>query len=216
MPYRFILFDLDETLYRRDTGLLQEIGRRIQTWLCQRLGLTWEQAAALRRDYFRRYGTTLSGLIAERKVDVQDYLTFVHALPVETYLKPDPALATMLAALPLRRVIYTNATREYSWRVLRALDVGDHFERIIGVEDVGLLNKLYPEAYQRALAVLGAQGSECVMVEDSARNLQAAKALGLTTILLAPDGMSPPDGSADFVIHTVLDVRRVVLGALNP
>ena len=215
----FILFDLDETLYPRENGLMQEIGRLIRLWLRDRLELTPEQASVMQRDYFLRYGTTLTGLIAEREVDADDYLTFVHAIPVETYLRPNPALAAMLAGLPLRRVIYTNATQAYGWRVLRALGVSDCFERVIGIEDVGLRNKLFRDAYERVLGLLGAEGDECIMVEDSDRNLRAAKALGMTTMLVGTDGFDALSGgiqeSADFVLENVLDVGPVVHNLFN-
>jgi putative hydrolase of the HAD superfamily len=220
MPLELILFDLDETLYPRDSGLLKEVGRRIRLWLCDHLGLTWEQAAIMQRDYFLRYGTTLSGLIAEQQVDATDYLNFVHDIPVEAYLRPNPALATMLAALTLRRAIYTNATQEYSWRVLRALGVSDCFERVISIEDVGLRNKVSLDAYRVALALLGARGDECVMVEDTPRNLQPAKALGMTTILVGTDGsagqIASPGQDVDFVLQDVLDVGRLIQCLLEP
>jgi putative hydrolase of the HAD superfamily len=211
---KFVLFDLDGTLYPRESGLLQEIGRRIQAWLCDRMALTWDEASLLRRDYFTRYGTTLNGLIAEGEVDPHDYLTFVHAIPVEAYLKPDLALAAMLATLPLRRVIYTNATAEHSWRVLRALGVADHFERVISIEDTDLRNKLYRDAYERALALLGAQGGECIMVEDSVRNLQAAKALGMVTVLVGKDGAqslaNSSADSVDYAVENLLELDRII------
>lgn len=217
--FRFILFDLDDTLYSRDAGLLKELGHRIQAWLCQRLGLTWEEAFVIRRDYFQRYGTTLGGLVVEQEVDTHDYLTFVHDIKVEAYLDPNPALAAMLAALPLRRIIYTNATAAHSRRVLRALGVEAYFERIIAIEEMGLRNKLYRDAYERALALLGAQGPECIMVEDSAPNLGPAKALGLTTVLVGTDGATPPAGrleSVDFEVESVLQVGQIVQRLLDP
>jgi putative hydrolase of the HAD superfamily len=218
MPFKLILFDLDGTLYTHDTGLLKEVGRRIQVWLCDHLDLTWEDASVVRRGYFHRYGTTLGGLVAEHKVDVYDYLTFVHNVPVETYLQPNPALAAMLAAIPLRRAIYTNATAEYSWRVLNALRVADCFERVVGIEDVALRNKPYRDAYERTLALLGAQGSECIMVEDAARNLTPAKALGMATLLVGTDHATSDDTlgeSVDFVLESVLKVGQVVARLLE-
>jgi putative hydrolase of the HAD superfamily len=225
MALKFIIFDLDDTLYPRENGLMQEVGRRIQMWLHDRLGLTWEEAAVQRREYFRRYGTTLGGLVAEHDVDVREYLAFVHDVPVEHYLDPDPALAAMLDGIPLRKAIYTNGTVEHARRVLRALGVADHFVQVVGIEEVGLRNKPYRDAYERMLALLGVQGPECVMVEDSMRNLRPAKALGLTTVLvdahgsLARTGRSAalaemPGRDADFVVAHVLDVGRVVAQVL--
>jgi putative hydrolase of the HAD superfamily len=216
MPFEFILFDLDNTLYSRESGLLQQIGRRIQLWLCEHLGVGWEQAALVRRDYFVRYGTTLNGLLIEDDVDAHDYLTFVHDVPVETFLSPDPALAAMLASIPLRRVIYTNATTEYSGRVLHALGVADLFERVISIEDVGLRNKLYREGYEYVLRLLNAAGPQCIMVEDSDRNLIPAKALGMTTVLVGQgDGIGSPDGGVDYAVQSVMDVGWVVSRLLN-
>jgi putative hydrolase of the HAD superfamily len=203
---KFIIFDLDDTLYARENGLMGEVGRRIQAWLCENMELTWEEAVVLRRKYYHQYGTTLGGLIEEHDVDAHDYLVYVHDIPLEEYIGPDPALDAMLAGIPLQRVVYTNATAEYARRVLGVLGVSDHFEQVIGIEDVGLLNKPYQEAYERVLVRLDAWGPECIMVEDSARNLNPAKALGMTTVLVN----SLPDWSVDFVVKDVLQVGQVV------
>lgn len=214
MGFKFVIFDLDDTLYPRGNGLMQEVGRRIQTWLCDHLGLTWEEAVVRRREYFQKYGTTLGGLVAEHDVDVQHYLTFVHDIPLEEYIGPDPALAKMLDAIPLRKAIYTNATAAHAWRVLRALGVADRFEQVIGIEEVGLRNKPCRDAYERMLALLGAEGPECIMVEDSARNLQPAKVLGMTTVLVRAGGSiglaRDRDESVDLVVADVLEVEQIV------
>ena len=227
MTLKFIIFDLDDTIYPRNSGPMREVGRRIQLWLCNHLGLSWEEAIAVRRDYFHRYGTTMGGLIAEHDMDVHDYLTFVHDIPVEEYLDPNPALATMLDFIPLRKAVYTNATSEYGWRVLRALGVAAHFDQVIGIEEVRLRNKFHGDAYEQALALLGAEGPECIMVEDSARNLRPAKSLGMVTVLVGADGSTArlsssqselaeaPDESVDFVVENVLEVRRVVSDLLH-
>jgi len=125
----------------------------------------------------------------------------------------------MLAALPLQWVIYTNATAEHSRRVLRALGVADHFERVIIIEDTDLRNKLYRDAYERALALLGAEGRECIMVEDSARNLQAAKELGMTTVLVGKDNAraraNSSADSVDYVVENLLELDRVIQSLLD-
>jgi len=204
--FKLLIFDLDETLYARGSGVMAEIGRRIQRWLVEQFDLAWDEAVRLRRQYYQRYGTTLGGLVAEHEVDVDHYLVYVHDISLERYLQPNLALAAMLERLPMRKSIYTNASAAHARRVLRALDVAEHFERVVGIEEVGLLNKPEPRAYDRALDLLGAEGSTAVMVEDSARNLRPAKALGMTTILV--DGPSAP--WVDYVVDDVLDVGDVI------
>jgi putative hydrolase of the HAD superfamily len=211
MALKFIIFDLDETLYPRGNGLMREIGRRIHLWLCDHMGLARDEAARLRRAYYDRYGTTLGGLVAEHEIDAQGYLAYVHDIPLEEYIGPNPALGAMLDTIPLRRVVYTNATSDYAWRVLDVLGVNDRFEQVIGIEEVGLRNKPYQAAYEQVLLRLEAWGPECIMVEDSARNLRPAKALGMITVLV--DGLL--DWSVDFVVGDVLGVGQVVRGLLH-
>ena len=210
MTLDVVIFDLDNTLYPRDSGLMQEVGRRIQQWLCDRGGFTWRQSESVRRDYLERYGTTLGGLIAEHNVNAADYLSFVHDVQIPEYLAPDPDLGEMLTAVSPRKVIYTNATSEYCWRVLEALQVEELFEQVIGIDDVNLCNKPCPEAYERVLNLLGAAGPECAMIEDSARNLEPAKALGMVTVLVGDE----IDEHADFVVANVLEVGQIVAGLL--
>ncbi len=214
--FTHIIFDLDNTLYPHGSGLMAEIARRIQEWLLDRLNLTSEEAEDLRQHYLRNYGATMGGLIAERSIDVDDYLAFVHDIPIEEYLRPDPALAAMLDSIPLRKVIYTNATSGHARRVLRALSVTEHFECVIGIEEMDLRNKFNHESYQRVLKLLNAEGQRCIMVEDSSRNLRPAKALGLTTVLVSAEGPVDTvdtvgkDAHVDFTVENVLEVERVV------
>ena len=106
---RVILFDLDDTLYARSCGLWPAIGQRINDYMMERLSLPPEVAIAMRQVYLDKYGTTLNGLRAEFGIDTEDYLAYVHDLPLERYLEPSRDLDQMLARLPLRKVIFTNS-----------------------------------------------------------------------------------------------------------
>lgn len=208
MPFSYIVFDLDETLYDRRTGLMDEISRRITLWLQQRLNLSPQEADKVRRRYVHLYGTTLAGLQAERpsEVDVEEYLAFVHDVPVEAYLRPDSALVSMLAEIPLRRAVFTNANMEHALRVLHALGIAHLFDPIVDIRALGMCPKPWPEAYRRMLEILGAPGPACILVEDRAVNLRPAKRLGVTTVLV--DG-ELEDG-VDFTVRHILEVGPLV------
>jgi len=206
MEFTHIVFDLDDTLYPRSTGLMEEIGRRITLWVQQVLGVTAEEAAALRREYLHRYGTTLGGLVAEHGVDADDYLAFVHDIPIERYVRPNVALRTMLTGIPLHKAVFTNATSEHARRVLRALGVADQFEQVVGIREVGLQHKPRPEGYHRLLTLLRADGPACILVDDRAVNLRPAKRLGMTTVLVD----ATPEEGVDFVVGDVLEVGGLV------
>lgn len=204
---RYILFDLDDTLYPRQAGVMQHISRLMHQYLVERMGLSEDEALRLRRDYWRRYGTTLAGLRANNEgVDAEEFLAYVHNLPLDRYLMPNGRLDEALARIPLEKVIFTNASREHAQRVLNALGIAHHFSRIYDVVATEYHSKPAPEAYRMLLAHIKAEGQECIMVEDSARNLASAKALGIVTILV--DG--EPDASVDYVVGEVEEVADVV------
>ncbi len=205
--FRFLIFDLDETLYPRQAGLMQEIGVRINRYLTENLHLPQDQANELRKRYYNQHGTALRGLVVERPdVDPEDYLHFVHDIRVTDYLSPDPALAEMLHAIPLTKVIFTNATVEHAQNVLNILGVADQFADIIDVRRVEYVSKPNVEAYVRLLNILQARGAECILIEDAARNLLPGKTLGMTTILVD----SADCAQVDFCVHDILGVKSVV------
>jgi putative hydrolase of the HAD superfamily len=205
--FRFLIFDLDETLYPRQAGLMQEIGVRINRYLIENLHLPPEQANELRKRYYNQHGTALRGLVVERPdVNPEDYLHFVHDIPLTDYIEPDPALAEMLRAIPLTKVIFTNATVEHAQNVLNVLGIADQFADIIDVRRVEYVSKPNVEAYERLLKILQARGDECILVEDAARNLLPGKGLGMTTILVD----SGDCAGVDYCVPDILAVKAVI------
>ncbi len=210
MGLRYLLFDLDETLYTDTSGLFQEVGARIEAWLARTLHLSPEEARALRRRHFQTYGSTMMGLLHEHPgVDIEDYLEAVHRVPVEQYLVPTPELDAMLNRLPLTKVIFTNSTVAWTERVLQALGVRHHFARIIDVHAVAFHGKPAPVAFRRALALLGASGPECIFVDDQARNLRVAATFGIHTILVRA-GAQVEEG-IEAAVARIVEIEPVVL-----
>jgi putative hydrolase of the HAD superfamily len=205
---RFLVFDLDETLYPPHTGLFDEVGRRIHRYLEERMGFPAEEVAQVRRRYYERYGTTLRGLQLHHQVDSDDYLRYVHDVDVSLYLRPDPALDAALGTLAQEQVIFTNATAEYARRVLHVLGISRHFQRILDIYALGFHCKPNPEAYRILLEALPASGPECLLIEDSLRNLRAGKAAGMHTLLVNPE--SGGQDGADWTVTSAAQVPEVV------
>jgi len=203
---QFILFDLDDTLYPRDAGLMDRIHELMEDWMINHLGIDRQEALALRRRLYQQYGTSMAGLLAEHHIDPNDFLHYVHNFDPGAFLQPDPALSQALKRIPLHRIVFTNATKAHAWRVLEALGVRSLFERIIDVVDVGYVSKPARLAYQQALALLNAAAWECILVEDSLRNLAPAKEMGMITILVGNE----PHEAADYWVPEVVQVADVV------
>jgi putative hydrolase of the HAD superfamily len=210
MSWRVVFFDLDDTLYPPSCGVWSAIGERIQAFLMDRLGVTYDEATRIRRGYFEKYGTTLNGLWHNYSIDPSDYLEFVHAVPLEDMIHPDPDLMSMLHDLPQKRIVFTNASREHAERVLACLDVSSEIDAIIDLFALEMANKPEAAAYERALKLAGeSDPHRCVFADDLARNLTPAKSLGMTTVLVGPEQQ---DGVADFQIQRIADLTRALPG----
>jgi len=210
---RFLVFDLDDTLYPAGSGLFYEVGDLIHRYLHERMGFPEEEVAQVRRRYYEQYGTTLRGLQVHHQVDVDDYLRFVHDVDVSHYLQPDLALDAALNSLPQEKVLFTNATAEYAARVMAVLGVERHFRRIVDIYAVDFHCKPSPKAYHTLLETLSARGPECLLVEDNLRNLRIGNELGMRTVLVRPEAIDQ-DGAEWVVTHAaeVLQVVREIMG----
>jgi putative hydrolase of the HAD superfamily len=182
MVAKYILFDLDNTLYPRECGLFRLIEERIKEYLRVRLNLTSEDAAALRRRYLGEYGFTLVGLMKHNCVDPDDYLEFVHEVDVEGVLTEDRGLAQLIARIPLTKVIVTNGTKRHAQRVIRSLGIEPFFSHIYDIAFMQYCPKPHLSTFHRVLAHLGVVAEECLMLDDHPPTVVAAKTLGMTTV----------------------------------
>ena len=203
------VFDLDNTLYPPSARLFDQIEVRMTAFVMQALGVDKGEADRLRRHYWQLYGTTLAGLMHEHDVDPGPYLTEVHEIDLG-HLAPDPALCDGIAALPGRRIVYTNGSAPYAERVLAARGLTGVFDAVYGVEHAGFRPKPERAAFETVLARDGIDPARAAMFEDDPRNLTAPHAMGMRTVLVAPE----PE-PADHIHHHTADLAAF-LAALRP
>ena len=197
MKYTTIFFDLDDTLYPASTGLWHAIKERMNIYMRDRMGFDPADIPHIREKYYLQYGTTLRGLQANHEIDVEDYLAFVHDLPLKDYIQPNPALCDVIASLGTRNLIFTNADAAHARRVLKALALDECFEGIVDVNAVAPYCKPMPESFQIALRMAGeSDPSRCVMIDDLPRTTQAARESGLFSILYGQDTPHPDADAA--------------------
>jgi putative hydrolase of the HAD superfamily len=181
------VFDLDNTLYPHHVNLWQQVDERIRDFISDYLKIGPEEAFRVQKDYYRRYGTTLRGLMTEHGLRPDDFLEFVHAID-HSPLEPDPALGAAIEQLQGRKLILTNGTCKHADEVMRRLAIHEHFDGIFDIVAAELEPKPQPQTYQRFLAAHGVEPSRAAMFEDLARNLEVPHRLGMTTVLVVPDG----------------------------
>jgi putative hydrolase of the HAD superfamily len=180
------VFDLDNTLYPHDLNLWQQIDQRIQKFIAEFLRVTHEEAFRVQKDYYKRYGTSMRGLMAEHGMKPDDFLDFVHQID-HSPLEPNPALGTAIETLPGRKLILTNGTRRHADAVLARLGLDRHFQDVFDIVAAELEPKPSPQIYERFLKVHDVDAGKAAMFEDLARNLAVPYALGMTTVLVVPE-----------------------------
>ena len=209
------IFDLDNTLYPAACDLFLQVDRRIQQFVMDLLRLGPDQARRVQKDYFHKYGTTLNGLIQHHGIEPSVYLDYVHDIDV-TPVPPSPALDAALGRLPGRKLVYTNGSVPHADRVMERLGVSHHFDGVFDIVAADYVPKPDPGAYDEFVRRFGVAPEDSVMVEDIARNLAPAHALGITTVWLRSDhhwsGGSADDPHIDHVIDDLVDW----LGAVAP
>jgi len=181
------VFDLDNTLYPHHLNLWQQVDERIRSYVSNYLNIAPDEAFRLQKDYYRRYGTTMRGLIAEHGMSPDDYLDYVHQID-HSPLLPNPALGDALEKLPGRKLIFTNGTRRHAENVMKRLEIDHRFEDVFDIVAGELEPKPSQLSYDRFLARHGVDASKAAMFEDLARNLEVPHALGMTTVLVVPEG----------------------------
>ena len=210
--FSYLLLDLDDTLYPNTSGVWAAVRTRIQSFIEQRLAISPSEASTLRQRYLEQHGTTLTGLTLEFGVDVEDYLDYVHDVPLDTFLTEDPQLKAMLQSIQIPRIIFTNSYLPHADRVLHCLGIADEIDQVIDIYALEFHNKPKKEAYYRALELISATDpSQVVFVDDRLANLEPAAAMKMTTVLVNPD-----QGSHSHLhVNQITELTRLLPDLLN-
>ena len=180
------VFDLDNTLYPHHVNLWQQVDERIRDYIANFLKVSKEEAFRLQKDYYKRYGTSMRGLMTEHGMRPDDFLDFVHQVE-HSPLEPNPALGAAIEKLAGRKLILTNGTRSHADAVLARLKLETHFDDVFDIIAAELEPKPSPQTYDRFLKLHGVDAHRAAMFEDLARNLAVPHALGMTTVLVVPE-----------------------------
>lgn len=199
------VFDLDNTLYPA-RALYDEIGERMTRYIMRKTGLDSAGALEIRERYFHQYGATVVGLSRHHGIDARDFLLDVHEAD-HSVLEPDAELRALIAALPGRRIIFTNGGGGHAQRVLESLNLDSLFEAVFDIEDAQLTPKPQRGCYQALLERFDIDASETILVEDTLRNLESAHELGFTTALV---GAVHPEPLPAYVDHYAADVKALL------
>jgi putative hydrolase of the HAD superfamily len=114
-------------------------------------------------------------------IEPRDFLDYVHDISMDR-LEVDAELNAHIAALPGRRLIFTNGDADYAGRVLDKLGLSGLFEQIHDIHACQYVPKPDPSGYAELCRVHDVDPTRAAFFEDMARNLRPAKAIGMATI----------------------------------
>jgi putative hydrolase of the HAD superfamily len=203
------IFDLDDTLYPRESEVMALVSDRMTEFMVQFTGLPRDEAWTLQKKYFHEHGTTLAGLMAHHGLPPEEFLTFVHDISLDG-LSADAELRQGLERLPGRRLVFTNGSGDHAERVLAKLGVADLFEDIFHIASADYLPKPAVSTFDKMAKAFGLNPKRAVFFEDSERNLEPAAAMGMTTVMV---GQHALDSTADFVHHRTSRLPPFLIGA---
>lgn len=191
MSFRYLLLDLDNTLYSKDSGLLQAIDNRIDEYLQVKFKWSSEKIRKNRQYYATAYGTTLSGMVLEHYINPDEYISHVYNLNVTEYIQPDQSLQQALFDIKLPKIVFSNSPSAYVWQVLETLGIAGQVSQVYDIVFNEYLGKPCLTSYYRVLNALGATGAECLLVDDVLANIVRAEQSGLTGIWLTSKELTP-------------------------
>lgn len=200
------IFDLDNTLYPAKADLFGLIDIKMGEYIQTLLGCDPVEARQVQKAYFLEHGTTLAGLMRDHGTDPHDFLDYVHDISLDRIVA-DHALIDHIAALPGRRLIFTNGDAAYARRVLDRLGLADAFELIHDIHACAYVPKPDPSGYAALCTTHAIDPARAIFFEDMARNLRPAKALGMTTVWVNNGSEAGNvDAHADFIDYETDDL----------
>jgi len=177
------VFDLDNTLYSPEEDIFSQIDKRMTEFIISKFNVNEEEAFNIQKKYFLEYGTTLSGLMKRENIDPDEFLEFVHDINLEI-LKPNIELSKIIKNLPGEKFIFTNGSKKHAENVLKQLEMSGIFDDIFDIKDSNFIPKPNINAYLNFIDKTKIEPDVSIMFEDIGRNLEAAKKLGMRTVLI--------------------------------
>lgn len=200
------IFDLDNSLYPASANLFELIDIRMTAFIQQLTGCGHDEARRVQKNHFHEHGTTLAGLMATHGVDPHHFLDFVHDIDLAR-ISADPRLVAALDRLPGRKFVFTNGDESYARRVLDRLGLANAFDGLHDIHAMDYVPKPDPRSYSAMCARYAIEPKEALFVEDMARNLAPAKALGMITVWV-DNGSEQAGAGADpaFIDYRIEDI----------
>jgi putative hydrolase of the HAD superfamily len=208
---RYLLFDLDNTLYPSSLPMDKGITARMMRFIADFLNVSIEEAREIRFGPKKHYSTTLEWLTTDYGFsDTERFFDTVHPESEITELSFDPNLRPFLQSLNMPLSILTNSPRIHAERVLSFYKIDDLFTSVIDIEKNNLRGKPHKSAFLNALTLSGFSIDETLFFDDYPSYLLGFQELGGKTVLVNDNLSTPPLGLHCAHIKTIYETPGVL------
>tara|TARA_B100002051_G_scaffold186704_1_gene176776 strand:+ start:741 stop:1412 length:672 start_codon:yes stop_codon:yes gene_type:complete len=183
---KYWIFDLDNTLYSGQTKVFDQVDKKMSSYISQKLNINIEEAKKIQKDYFRKYNTTLSGMIKHHNIDANEFLDFVHDVNLD-FLGKNKKLEEEIAKISGKKIIFTNGSKAHAENVTKRIGINKLFDGVFDIVEANFIPKPAIEAYKKLIEKYKIEPQYCIFIEDIARNLKPAHELGMKTVWIKND-----------------------------
>ena len=178
---KFWIFDLDNTLYSGQTKVFDQVDKKMSSFISKKLKINIDEAKKIQKDYFRKYNTTLSGMIKHHNIDANEFLEFVHDINLD-FLGKNEKLEQEIAKISGKKIIFTNGSKAHAENVTKRIGIKKLFDGVFDIVEANFVPKPAIEAYKKLIEKYKIEPQYCIFIEDIARNLKPAHDLGMKTV----------------------------------
>ena len=157
------------------------IDQRMKSFISKKLNISLEEALIIQKDFYKNYGTTLSGLIKFYNVDPDQFLDYVHNIDFSK-IKKSEKLRQSINRLQGKKILYTNGDMKYAKKVLKAIGIDKSIPNIFDIKKANFIPKPELISYKKMIKEFEIDPEKAVFFEDIEKNLEPAYKLGITTV----------------------------------
>ena len=192
------LFDLDNTLYLPTLGIFSQIDLNMKKFISEKINISEEEAFKLQKRFYKKYGTTLYGLMKNYNIMPDEFLKFVHDVDLRKLKKSD-LLRQQIHSLPGKKIIYTNADKIYAVRILKKLGIEHLFFDVFDIKKASYRPKPMLFSLNKLIKNYKLEPEKVVYFDDLEKNLKSAHKKGIMTIHIS--------GKSDEINKSFIDFR---------
>ena len=201
-----VIFDMDGVIFdseRSYTNIYSEILTRdgisfIEQACIDAIGVNWNRSREIWRSY---YGDSFD--YEPYHLEAREILKS-RSFPLKPYVR-EIVLYLKERAVPI--AVASSTRTENVMRMLREVDLADYFDYIM-CGDMVTHSKPHPEIFLKTAEKLGAEPSDCYVIEDSFNGIRCAHNAGMHPIMV-PDILQPDEEIRSLAQVVLPDLRAV-------